>query len=135
MSLLGNDFQIQPLDSIAVRARRLNSLDSDSLCRLLFMLIMSCRFVKQLCVKSPKTAFFYSVCQPLKVTSDAGLLTFRDRFDILMDIRLSGVAKRLWEMSGDNAFLFLNDPALAVELPEDISAVDAGKLIQQLISN
>ena len=82
-----------------------------------------------------KTAFFYSVCQPLKVTSDAGLLTFRDRFDILMDIRLSGVAKRLWEMSGDNAFLFLNDPALAVELPEDISAVDAGKLIQQLISN
>ncbi len=31
----------------------------------------------------------------VKVTSDAGLLTFRDRFDILMEIRLSGVAKRL----------------------------------------
>jgi len=25
----------------------------------------------------------------VKVTSDAGLLTFRDRFDILMEIRLS----------------------------------------------
>ena len=36
----------------------------------------------------------------VKVTSDAGLLTFRDRFDILMEIRLSGVAKRLiWEIS------------------------------------
>ncbi len=36
----------------------------------------------------------------VKVTSDAGLLTFRDRFDILMEIRLSGVAMRLiWEMS------------------------------------
>ncbi len=36
----------------------------------------------------------------VKVTSDARLLTFRDRFDILMEIRLSGVAKRLiWEMS------------------------------------
>jgi len=36
----------------------------------------------------------------VKVTSDAGLLTFRDRFDILMEIRLSGISKRLiWEMS------------------------------------
>jgi hypothetical protein len=33
------------------------------------------------------------------------------------------------------AFLFLNDPALAVELPEDVSVIDAGKLIRQLISN
>ena len=30
----------------------------------------------------------------VKITSDAGLLTFRDRFDILMEIRLNGVAKR-----------------------------------------
>jgi len=31
------------------------------------------------------------------------ILTFRDRFDILMEIRLSGVAKRLiWEMSDNN---------------------------------
>ncbi len=36
----------------------------------------------------------------VKVTSDAGLLTFRDRFDILMEIRLNGVSKHLiWEIS------------------------------------
>ena len=35
----------------------------------------------------------------VKVTSETGLLTFRDRFDILMEIRLSDVAKRLiWEL-------------------------------------
>ncbi|MHC4177394.1 MAG: hypothetical protein ACYSWU_07805, partial [Planctomycetota bacterium] len=60
---------------------------------------------------------FYSVWEPLrvnfdrtlklefhgvKVTRDAGLLTFRDRFHILMEIGLSGVAKRsIWEMSDD----------------------------------
>jgi len=39
-------------------------------------------------------------------------LSFRDSSDILMEIRVSGVAKRfLWELSDDNAFLFLNDPA------------------------
>ena len=39
------------------------------------------------------------------------VLRHRDSFDILMEIRFSGVAKRLlWEMSDDNAFLFLNDP-------------------------
>ncbi len=36
----------------------------------------------------------------VKVTSDAALLTFRDRFDILIEIRFSSVSKRLiWEMS------------------------------------
>jgi hypothetical protein len=34
-----------------------------------------------------------------------------------------------------NSYLFLNDPAPAVELPEYVSVIDAGKLIQQLISN
>ena len=38
-------------------------------------------------------------------------------------------------MSDDNAFMFLNGPALAVELPEDIPVSDAGMLIRQLISN
>ena len=72
--------------------------------------------------------FFYSVLEPLKFTRDTGLLTFRDRFDILLEKRLSGVAKRLiWEMS--------DDPAPAVELTEDVSVIDAGKLTQQLISN
>ena len=36
----------------------------------------------------------------VKVTGNAGVLTFRDRFDIIMEISLSGVAKRLiWEIS------------------------------------
>ena len=39
-------------------------------------------------------------------------LIFRDKFDILLAKRPSSAAKRLiWEMSDDNAFLFLNDPA------------------------
>ena len=60
------------------------------------------------------------------------VLRHRDSFDIIIEVRLSGVAKRLlWEMSDYNT-LHLQ---VTVEFAGAVSATDAGKLIQQLISN
>ena len=64
------------------------------------------------------------------------VLRYRDSFDILMEIRLSGVAKRLlWKCQMTMPSCHLVTRLVTVEIVEDVSVSDAGKLIRQLISN